>query len=198
MGPVRLVSGAPVSRLEARGLVKCYGECEVLAGVDLRVDPGQAALLSGPTGCGKSTLLRCLAGLLRPSAGHALVSGLPARDPSARRWLGYLPQRLKLPPGLSAGEWLNLGGRLAGEGRDAVAAVAERVGITALLDRPGRALSEGQLQLIGLASALVGSPRGLLLDEPVAGLDADRAQRVVSLLPAEGDQVGGLLVASHR
>jgi len=186
-----------VIALEARGLVKGYGRGQILSGVDLRVDAGHAVLLEGSTGSGKSTLLRLLAGLLRPDAGEALVGGMPAREARARRGLGYLPQRVRLPPGLTAGEWLRLGSRLAGAGSTAAEA-AQRTGVHDLLDRTGRTLSEGQLHLLGLASALVGSPVALLLDEPAAGLDPERVEQLRRILDEERGRGTAVLVTSHQ
>jgi ABC-2 type transport system ATP-binding protein len=161
--------------LELAGVTKRYGRRAALRDVDLALAPGAALGLLGPNGAGKTTALRLLLGLARPSTGSVRLRGLPPGDPSARRGLGYLPERLRLPTRATVRGFLRLHGTLAGlvapELEREVEAALDLTGLTERgADRIG-ALSKGLAQRVGFAQALLGSPDLLLLDEPTSGLD---------------------------
>ncbi|MEW5773096.1 MAG: ABC transporter ATP-binding protein [Thermodesulfobacteriota bacterium] len=177
--------------LVARGLGFSRGGREVLCGVDLTVEPGQALCVVGPNGAGKTTLLRCLQGLLRNSRGEVAVDGRPVRGMAPRdlaRYLAYVPQsgpsRLALTVFdlVLAGRRPHLGWRPAARDLDAVQAVLEEFGIADLAGRDLDELSGGQRQKASLARAFAQEPRYLLLDEPTSSLDVRSQLEVMELL----------------
>ncbi|HVE69645.1 MAG TPA: ABC transporter ATP-binding protein [Solirubrobacteraceae bacterium] len=185
--------------LEARGLAKRYGAKAALAGVDLRVEPGELVGLLGPNGAGKSTLTKIACGLVWPSSGTAAVCGAPAASAPARAALGYLAELFRFPGWASAEEVLVLHQRLAGS----AGGPAERTELLTLVGlqdaRAVRvdAMSKGMQQRLGIAQALVGSPRLLLLDEPTSALDPVGRRVVRDLLDGLRDRGTAVLLNSH-
>jgi ABC-2 type transport system ATP-binding protein len=159
--------------LAVRGLEKRYGRVGALGGVDLDVEAGELVGLLGPNGAGKSTLVKIACGLVRPTAGRAEICGSPAGSPPARAALGYLAELFRFPGWQRADEVLSLHQRLAGSDRGASerAELLELVGLADARDRSVEEMSKGMQQRLGLAQALVGRPRLLLLDEPTSALD---------------------------
>ena len=170
--------------LQVEGLVKRYGARTALHGVDLRVDAGELVGLLGPNGAGKSTLTKIACGLVRPTEGRAAVAGHPAGSTEARTAQGYLAELFRFPGWATADEVIVLHQRLAGSAKGA----AERddlLGLVGLADARGRrveAMSKGMQQRLGIAQALVGEPRLLLLDEPTSALDPAGRRTVRDLL----------------
>jgi len=159
--------------LDVRGLVKRYGRRTALRGVDMRLAPGELVGLLGPNGAGKSTLVKTVCGLVRRSAGDVRVFGVPAGSRAARRSIGYLSETFRYPSWATATELLTLHQRLAGSsgGAEERAGLLERVGLPDAAGLRVEEMSKGMQQRLGLAQALVGSPRLLLLDEPTSALD---------------------------
>jgi zinc/manganese transport system ATP-binding protein len=161
----------------------------VLAGVDLALHEGEFVGLLGPNGAGKTTLLRALLGLHRPTAGTIDIFGTPAKPGHAA--IGYLPQsagdtqpritgRDILSASFNGAAW---GFPYAGRaGRAAIDEALNAAGAAALASRPIADLSGGERQRVLIAQALLGRPRLLLLDEPLAGLDPLNQQSVVHML----------------
>ena len=172
-------------------LSKSYGPHPVLADVSLDLEPGTIAVVSGANGTGKSTLLRCIAGLARFS-GSVVVDGAPAGTLSARRAVGFLPQSVSLPDNVTVGEVLDFFTKLRGAGQPS--GVPE--GFLPAAERPVGVLSGGQRQRVALAVALLGSPRLLLLDEPVANLDESGRETFWSTLGEMAATGAAALVAS--
>ncbi|MBK7875608.1 MAG: ABC transporter ATP-binding protein [Planctomycetes bacterium] len=145
--------------------------------IDLAIEPGEFVVLLGPSGCGKTTTLRMIAGLETPTAGRVLLAGddVTRRTP-AERDIGFVFQFYALYPHLSVAENVAFPlacAKVARAERDAaVARVAERIGITALLAKKPRQLSGGDQQKVGLARALVRKPAVWLMDEPLGTLDS--------------------------
>jgi ABC-2 type transport system ATP-binding protein len=185
--------------LLANGLEKRYGRTAALGGVDLEVGEGQLVGLLGPNGAGKSTLVKIACGLVRASAGSVEVCGAPAGSPTARRSLGYLAELFRFPSWMSAEELLTLHQRLAGSTRG----VAERTELLELVGLPYAratrvaAMSKGMQQRLGIAQALVGSPRLLLLDEPTSALDPAGRRVVRGLLEELRRRGTSVLLNSH-
>src|SRR3954454_23760939 len=185
--------------LEARGVAKRYGATQALAGVDLDVGEGELFGLLGPNGAGKSTLVKLACGLVRPSGGALSVAGAPAGSSEARRAIGYLAELFRFPGWARADEVLALHQRLAGSDGGA-AERAELLGLVGLADAGGRrveAMSKGMLQRLGIAQALVGSPRLLLLDEPTSALDPVGRRTVRELLEELRRRGMSVLLNSH-
>jgi len=165
-------------RLSVRGLRRSFARGVVLDGADLDVYPGQVVLLAGSNGSGKTTLLRCVAGLARHE-GTITLDGEPcAATPRSRAAIGYLPQTVGFPAWPTVAEILALFGRLKGAGPPEV--IPD--GFLPPLDQPVGHLSGGQRQRVAIATALIGEPRLLLLDEPAANLDGDGRDALAQLL----------------
>jgi ABC-2 type transport system ATP-binding protein len=188
---------APV--LAIAGLRKSYRGQEALAGIDLEVGAGELVGLLGPNGAGKSTLTKIACGLVRPSQGRAEVLGRPAGSPAARAALGYLAELFRFPGWCSAEELLRLHQRLVGSPRGA-SERSELLGLVGLGDAAGKrveAMSKGMQQRLGIAQALVGSPRLLLLDEPTSALDPFGRRIVRELLEEVRGRGVAVLLNSH-
>jgi ABC-2 type transport system ATP-binding protein len=183
----------------ANGLVKRYGRVNALAGVDVVVEEGELVGLLGPNGAGKSTLVKIACGLVRPTAGTARVWDAPAGSHAARATMGYLAELFRFPGWYSAEELLGLHQRLAGsQGGDGERReLLELVGLADTLGRKIEDMSKGMQQRLGIAQALVGSPRMLFLDEPTSALDP-LGRRTVRFLLEELRRRGvAVLLNSH-
>ena len=185
--------------LAVRGLAKRFGSVEALKGVDLEVGEGELVGLLGPNGAGKSTLVKIAVGLVRPSAGTAAVAGAPAGSHAARAALGYLAELFRFPGWYTADEVLVLHQRLARSDGGA-AERARLLELVALDEARGRrvdGMSKGMQQRLGIAQALVGSPRVLVLDEPTSALDPAGRRVVRVLLEELRDRGVSVLLNSH-
>jgi zinc transport system ATP-binding protein len=198
-----------VEVIAADGISFAYGADPVLDHVDLHVEAGEFIALVGPNGSGKSTLVRILVGLLAPNAGEVRLFGEPPRRLTNRARLGYVPQRGQIAGALPATVTeLVAAGRLARRGwwrrprhadHVAVADAIEAVALNDLAHRPIRELSGGQQQRVLIAKALAAEPELLVLDEPIAGVDAE-AQRLFrnALVHVVRDRGGAVVLVSHE
>ena len=179
--------------LQIRDLLKIYpGPVTALKGVSLDIPNGLFGLL-GPNGAGKSTLMTIVAGLLQPTAGTITLDGQDiVTDPSiVRRSLGYLPQEFGFYPELSGLKMLMLMLKLKGvhapQGQRKLAEeLLERVNLSHAAKRKVGGYSGGMRQRLGLAQAVAGSPRLIIVDEPTAGLDPEERHRFYRLLAELG------------
>ncbi len=185
--------------LAVSGLVKRYGAVEALGGVDLEVREGELVGLLGPNGAGKSTLVKIAVGLVRPTAGQAELAGAAAGSLAARRALGYLAELFRFPGWYTADEVLLLHQRLAGSdgGAEERRRLLELVALADARDRRVEAMSKGMQQRLGIAQALVGEPRVLLLDEPTSALDPVGRRTVRLLLEELRGRGVAVLLNSH-
>lgn len=188
--------------LELRGVRHRYEERTVLDLEHFVVPRGALVAIVGPNGSGKSTLLRLLALLERPSVGAVWLDGQPARHTAEwRRRVTLVEQRPVLFRG-TVRENLEYGLAARGFRRTAVNStletVAERLGIAPLLGRQRRELSEGEIQRVAVARALVLEPEVLLLDEPVSSADRAATQQLYHALAAERDRGRTICLASHQ
>jgi len=192
-----------IEGLRVTRLTKTYpGGIRALDAVDLTVGPGLYGLL-GPNGAGKSTLMRTLATLQKPDSGSITLDGVDAlADPDyVRRQLGYLPQHIGTYPTVTGRQLLErfawLKGRTgASERRREVAHLLERVNLRADADRAVATYSGGMLRRFGIALALAGDPRLLIVDEPTAGLDpAERSRFHRVLADIAADNI--VLLSTH-
>jgi ABC-type multidrug transport system ATPase subunit len=175
--------------LQTRALVKIYpGPVTALNGIDLDVQPGMFGLL-GPNGAGKTTFMKILAGLLEPSSGTVTLDGTEVLEHPEDLWprLGYLPQEFGFYPHLSGEAMLEhlltLKGVEAPGGRRKLAReLLERVNLAFAAKRPVKSYSGGMRQRLGIAQALAGNPRLIIVDEPTAGLDPEERLRFYRLL----------------
>lgn len=197
----RSVTDPPPALLEVRGLTHVYADgTRALDGVDLAVPAGMFGLL-GPNGAGKSSLMRIVATLQAPTSGSVRFGGIDAlAEPQRlRRTLGYLPQDFGVYPGVSAYELLDHLAILKGvtprtERRALVEALLAKVNLWAERGRAVAGFSGGMRQRFGIAQALIGDPRLVIVDEPTAGLDPEERNRFLDLLAETGE--GRLVVLS--
>ncbi|WP_046868520.1 ABC transporter ATP-binding protein [Microvirga massiliensis] len=185
--------------VEIHRVVKRFGKVEAVRGVSLTLGEGETIALVGHNGAGKTTLMKLMLGLIRPTSGTIRVLGddPAAGEFAARRRLGYLPENVSFNTALTGQETLAFYARLKRQNKREVASLLERVGLTHAADRRVGTYSKGMRQRLGLAQALLGEPRILLLDEPTTGLDPALRQTfydIVEELRARGATV---LLSSH-
>ena len=180
------------------------GRVRALDQVSLRLAGGLTGLL-GPNGAGKTTLMRVLAGVLPPASGSVTVGGADLADrrqrQAAQAALGYLPQDLGVYPDLTGRQFLDYLGRLKGltsrpSRRQQVSEVLDLVALGPVADRKLRTYSGGMKRRVGIAQAILGDPRLLIVDEPTAGLDPEERLRFRGLLAGlAGDRT--VLLSTH-
>ena len=200
--PTRTTSG---TLLTAEGITKSYGARTAVDHVDLALGRGIVGVL-GPNGAGKTTLLRMLATVLAPDQGTLSLLGLDPASSAARtevrRRLGYLPQSPRLYGGFTPLEMVDYVAILkehtdTARRRREAAAILEAVGLGDRMHKRIRTLSGGMQQRVALASALVGAPDLLVLDEPATGLDPEQRIALRSVL-AETSQRGCVVLSTHN
>lgn len=177
--------------IEIKGLTKTYpGKVHALRDVTLSIGSGMFGLL-GPNGAGKTTLMRTIAGLLRPTAGSISVFGhdISTREgkQAAKSMLGYLPQDLGLYPNLNAREFLDYVAILKGmtdvnQRKKQIAELLDVVRLVDVADRKLKTYSGGMKRRVGIAQALLGNPRLIIVDEPTTGLDPEERIRLRNFL----------------
>jgi len=189
--------------VETRGLVKRYGDQLAVAGVDLRIGPGEIFGLVGPNGAGKTTTMKILATLLAPTAGEAFVTGIPiGADPiEVRRRIGYMPDFYGVYDDLRVWEYLDFFGRCYGvpsKRRPAmIGELLEIVGLGEKREAYVESLSRGMRQRLCLAHTLVHDPALLILDEPASGLDPRARVEMREILRELRSMGKTILVSSH-
>ena len=170
---------------------------EVLRNLSLSVDPGVVTGLLGPNGSGKSTLMRAIVGVQRVRGGAIDVLGLPAGSPALRRRVAYVTQAPSVYGDLTIRENLRFFARVLGVSADRIPGVLATVELDELADRVVNRLSGGQRARVSLASALLGDPELLVLDEPTVGLDPVLRRELWSTFHALAEQGRTVLVSSH-
>jgi sodium transport system ATP-binding protein len=187
-----------------QGLIKRYGPLTAVRNLTLEVRPGEVYALLGPNGAGKTTALRCLATLLRPTAGVASVSGADsALHPlEVRRRIAFLAASMGLYERLTGREVVEYFGRLHGMEEDLLESRIEELidlfGITDFANRLCGRLSTGQRQRVALARALVHDPEALILDEPTLGLDVLSGQTIYEFISRERAKGKAILFSTHQ
>jgi ABC-2 type transport system ATP-binding protein len=186
--------------IEARGLTKLYGERLAVSAVDVTVEPGDVYGYLGPNGAGKTTSLRMMLGLIRPSAGTALLFGRDPQIDGARALDGVagFVEAPRFYPYLTARKNLELCAAFDGDG--AAARIAEVLDAVDLADRAGDRVggySHGMKQRLGIAAALLRRPRLLILDEPTTGLDPAGMRDMHDLVRRLASDGLTVLLSSH-
>lgn len=156
-------------------LKKQYGAVHALQDLSLEASAGEVLALLGPNGAGKSTTIKSIVGLVTPTSGRVLIDDVDvAREPRrARALIGYLPQRVHFYDNLTPREVMAFFAQLRKAPLAEIDPLIDRVGLRSVADRRTAGFSGGMLQRLGLAVALLGNPRLLILDEPTAGLDPE-------------------------
>ncbi|GIH65594.1 ABC transporter ATP-binding protein [Microbispora siamensis] len=185
--------------LVAEGLVKRYGRRSALDGFDLAVASGEIVGLIGHNGAGKTTFVEVVTGLVRPDAGQVRIAGRSGR--AVRRLLGMAPQEFALYNGVSVRDNLRLFAGLAGlrgRRRDTeISRVLDELHLAPLADRLAGVLSGGQRRRVQAATAMVGSPPLLLLDEPTAGADPETRSALLAAVKARAEAGAAVLYTTH-
>lgn len=173
----------------------------VLAGLSFSVKQGEIFGFVGPNGAGKTTTMKILIGLMAPTSGTVEMLGHPVGTAEVRRQLGFLPESPYFYDYLTAEEFLNFYGRLAGLDGSELSASTHRmlalVGLTQARSRQLRTFSKGMLQRVGLAQALIHNPSLVILDEPMSGLDPIGRKQVRDLLLGLRDQGKTVFFSTH-
>jgi len=188
-----------MSVVSIKDVGKAYGRLRVLDGISLGVPQGKCLALIGHNGAGKTTLMKLVLGLIRPTAGRIEVLGAdPAvADKAFRQQLGFLPENVAFHEELTGADTLAFYARLKGLETTCCPALLERVGLSSAAERRVHTYSKGMRQRLGLAQALLGTPKLLLLDEPTTGLDPVLRQEffeIIRQLTAIGTTV---IISSH-
>ena len=187
-----------VDMIEAFGLTKRYGEKVAVDGLTFTVQPGVVTGFLGPNGSGKSTTMRMLLGLDRPSSGTATINGRPYDRVAAPLCeVGALLEARAIHTGRSARNHLLALAATHGIGRRRVDAVLDEVGLSEVAGKRAGGFSLGMGQRLGIASALLGDPHTLILDEPVNGLDPEGILWIRTLLRALAAEGRTVFVSSH-
>lgn len=187
-----------VIHLEA--VSKCYRDVQALDAVSLVVPRAQRVALIGHNGAGKSTLFKLMLGLIRPTAGKVIVLGAEATSAAfveARTTIGFLPESIVFPDGMTGVEVLDFYARLKRRPVSENARLFERVGLANAAGRRVGSYSKGMRQRLGLAQALIGLPRLLLLDEPTSGLDPSLRKEVYGIIGELARNGTTTLLSSH-
>lgn len=188
--------------IEVSHLTKQYGNHLAVDDVSFTVADGQICGLLGPNGAGKSTIMNILTGYLSAASGQVTVAGhpLPEEADAAKACVGYLPEQPPLYPEMTVQEYLTFAAELKGvkkaERKEQVCRAARRTGLEAVLPRLIRSLSKGYKQRVGIAQALLGSPRLIILDEPTVGLDPAQVIEIRKLIRELG-RAHTVILSSH-
>jgi len=191
-----------VNVIEVSHLTKQYGNHLAVDDVSFTVADGQICGLLGPNGAGKSTTMNILTGYLSATSGQVTVAGhpLPEEADAAKACVGYLPEQPPLYPEMTVQEYLTFAAELKGvkkaERKEQVCRAARRTGLEAVLPRLIRSLSKGYKQRVGIAQALLGSPRLIILDEPTVGLDPAQVIEIRKLIRELG-RAHTVILSSH-
>ena len=188
--------------IEVSHLTKKYGSRLAVDDVSFTVEDGQIYGLLGPNGAGKSTIMNILTGYLSATSGQVTVAGhpLPEEADAAKACVGYLPEQPPLYLEMTVQEYLDFAAELKGvkkaERKEQVLKAARRTGLEAVLPRLIRSLSKGYRQRVGIAQALLGSPKLIILDEPTVGLDPAQVIEIRKLIRELG-RAHTVILSSH-
>ena len=194
------VTSAAAPAVKATSLTKAYRGRKVLRDVNLDVDEGQCLALLGHNGAGKTTLFKLMLGMIRPTAGSVRVAGAEpgtAEYRALQASLGFLPENIAFHDAMTGTEMLRFYARLQGVSLAGVAGSLERVGLGDAAERRIATYSKGMRQRLGLAQALMGEPRLLLLDEPTTGLDPALRRRFFDTVRELRSAGVTLIISTH-
>ena len=188
--------------IEVSHLSKSYGSHPAVQDLSFTVPDGQIYGLLGPNGAGKSTIMNILTGYLSATSGQVTVAGhpLPEEADAAKACVGYLPEQPPLYPEMTVEEYLLFAAELKGvkraDRKEQVRKAAHRTGLDNVMPRLIRSLSKGYRQRVGIAQALLGSPKLIILDEPTVGLDPAQVVEIRKLIRELG-KTHTVILSSH-
>ncbi|HIU56518.1 MAG TPA: ATP-binding cassette domain-containing protein [Candidatus Ornithomonoglobus merdipullorum] len=186
--------------IEVKNLVKNYGDKRALNNISFTVGEDEILGFLGPNGAGKSTTMNILTGYISMTSGEVKIGGIDIlKDPiGAKRLIGYLPEQPPLYPEMTVTEYLDFVCELKGvkDRAEQVKAIAAKTGVGNVLERRIGNLSKGYRQRVGLAAALAGDPKVLILDEPTVGLDPGQIVEIRSLIRSLG-KAHTVILSSH-
>ena len=186
--------------LELEGVGKRYKDAEAVRDVDLRATTGECLALVGHNGAGKTTLMKLMLGLIKPTHGRVRVLG---EDPAtsaavrSRRGIGFLPENISFDEAMTGREVIAFFARLRGVPLANGLDLLDRIGLGEVAGRRVKTYSKGMRQRLGLAQALLGEPRVLMLDEPTNGLDPALRQSFYDIIRGLSDSGTTVLLSSH-
>lgn len=184
--------------IEIRNISKVFGSTRAVEDVTFTAPVGAVTGFLGPNGAGKTSTLRILLGLSRPDEGVALIDGVKYGDlKSPRRWIGAVVDSMGYHPGRSGIDHLRIISKAAGIPRKRINEVLELVDLTSAAGRPVGGYSQGMRQRLALATALLGDPPVLILDEPSNGLDPAGMAWLRELIGEWAKQGRTVLFSSH-
>jgi len=189
-----------MSVLEFNNVTKFYDKKMALNNISLNVDIGNIIALVGHNGAGKTTLIKLLLGLIYPTKGHLKVLGLNIANPSnknIKKKIGFLPETVTFKNNMSGIEVLNFFSRLKNTDQFNNMKLLEKVGLAEVSKQNIKTYSKGMIQRLGLAQALLGTPRILLLDEPTNGLDPILRLQFYDILSDLRERGVTILISSH-
>jgi ABC-2 type transport system ATP-binding protein len=186
-----------MSAIEISGLRVRRGDNLVLPDLSLTVEPGSVTALLGPSGCGKTTLMRSIVGVQIIEGGDVTVLGQPAGSPGLRSRVAYVTQAPSVYSDLSVRENLRFFARILGVPEERIDRAIEMVSLGGLEGRVVRDQSGGQRARVSLATALLGDPDVLILDEPTVGLDPVLRRSIWETFYSLAEEGKALLVSSH-
>ena len=188
--------------IEVEQLSRTYGDCLAVDGVSFHIAPGEIVGLLGHNGAGKTTIMKMLSGYLEPSAGVIRIDGIDLAEQTrqVQDILGYLPENLPVYPDMCVADYLHYAATLRGLDGEALNESLRRVvrdtKLQGKLLHPIATLSRGYRQRVGVAQALLGSPRVLILDEPTNGLDPNQTQHMRDLIQAMAENAT-IILSTH-
>ncbi len=187
--------------ISLNSVTKIFGTFTAVDNISYTIEAGDHFALLGPNGAGKTTIVRMLLSFIKPTAGRITISGVPVSDPESRKQIGYLAEQHVIPPYLSGLGYLMRHASLIGlSGKNAaveVDRVLEMVAMQGDEKKKSVTYSKGMKQRIGLAAAILGHPKLLILDEPIAGLDPIGIRQVRKILENLYDKGITVILNSH-
>lgn len=186
-----------MAAVELVNVSKSYDKLEVLKDINWSLDEGQTLGLFGHNGAGKTTTVRLILGLTAATSGKISVLGEQNTGIAARREIGFLPENVMFYPQLTGLESLSYFARLKGASLSQVTDLLERVGLAQAAKHRIKTYSKGMRQRLGLAQAVLGEPKLLILDEPTVGLDPIATQELYELMGDMQKQGTSIIVCSH-
>ena len=193
--------------IKITGLRKCFGDLEVLKGIDLNVAEQEVVVIIGPSGSGKSTLLRCINYLEEPSGGEVVVDGIPLNGEvhinEVRKEIGMVFQRFNLFPHMTVLENLILApmkvrGMHKEEAKELALELLNKVGLSEKADSYPESLSGGQQQRVAIARALCMKPKAMLFDEPTSALDPEMINEVLDVMRSLAKDGMTMVIVTHE